>query len=389
MNIVRLLVAAAALAVAAASAAPFVPARDADVLETLPERIDPTVARLRPLRAAATAQPKDLHAVVPFVRASIETARGEGDPRYLGQAQAALAPWWNDPEAPPIAVLLRATIRQSLHDFEGSIADLDRLIARHPRDVQARLTRSTALTVVGRHRQAIADCEALVTSAPALVAIICRAAPESQTGRAKVAFDRLREALDAQPQIDPVIAVWGWTLAGEIAARRGDMGSAEAAYRSALAFDRRDAYLLGAYADLLVDTGRVRDAVALLASHARHDALLLRLVIASSGLDEERSRHAAWKAEMAARVDAARRRGGGVHRREEALYTLAVENDAARAVALARANFNVQREPVDARLLAAAARAARDTSGLRVVQEWQSATGLEDVALARLLGNRS
>lgn len=389
MNIIRLLIAGAALAVVAASAAPFVPARDADVLETLPERTDPTVAPLRPLRAAATAQPKDLRAVAPFVRAAIETAREQGDPRFLGQAQAALSPWWNDPEAPPIAALLRATIRQSLHDFEGSIADLDRLIARHPRDVQARLTRATALTVVGRHREAIADCEALVASAPSLVAIICRAAPESQIGRAKAAFDRLREALEAQPRIDPVIGVWGWTLAGEIAARRGDMDSAEAAYRSALAFAPRDAYLLGAYADLLVDTGRVRDAVALLAPHARHDALLLRLVIASSGLDEERARHAVWKSELAARVDAARRRGDGVHRREEALYTLAVENDAARAVALARANFNVQREPVDARVLAAAARAAGDASGLRVVQEWQSATGLEDVALARLLGNRS
>ena len=90
-----------------------------------------------------------------------------------------------------------------------------------------------------------------------------------------------------------------------------------------------------------------------------------------------------------ARRDRARRRGDGLHRREEALIALAIDNDPARAVALARANFDVQREPADARVLAAAGRAARDAAALRVVEDWQRATGLEDVALARLLGSRS
>ena len=377
------------LAASIAAAAPFVPARDSDVLESLPERAEPGLARLRPLRAAATAQPSDLRAVAPFARAAIEAARALGDPRYLGQAQAALAPWWNDPDAPAIALLLRATIRQSLHDFDGAIADLDRLIARQPRDLQARLTRATVLTVVGRHRDALADCDALASSAPSLVAVICRASPDSQVGRAGLAFLRLREALEAQPDAEPALAVWGWTLAGEIAARRGDSAAAEAAFRRALALVPRDSYLLAAYSDFLIEAARAPEVVALLASNTQHDALLLRLVIAASGDASERARHAAWKAELAARADAARRRGDGVHRREEALIALAIDNDPARAVALAGANFDVQRGPADARVLAAAGRAARDAAALRVVEDWQRATGLEDVALARLLGSRS
>ncbi len=71
-----------------------------------------------------------------------------------------------------------------------------------------------------------------------------------------------------------------------------------------------------------------------------------------------------------ARRDRARRRGDGLHRREEALIALAIDNDPARAVALARANFDVQREPADARVLAAAGRAARDAAALRVVEDW-------------------
>ena len=73
---------------------------------------------------------------------------------------------------------------------------------------------------------------------------------------------------------------------------------------------------------------------------------------AATGFDD------ADRAELAARFDATRRRGDTVHRREEARYALEVEDDPARALALARANFAVQKEPADVRLLADAARAA-------------------------------
>jgi hypothetical protein len=72
----------------------------------------------------------------------------------------------------------------------------------------------------------------------------------------------------------------------------------------------------------------------------------------------ERARlYAVHRTELGERFDAARRRGDVVHRREEARYRLALAGDAAGALALARDNWAVQREPADLRILADAARA--------------------------------
>ena len=55
-------------------------------------------------------------------------------------------------------------------------------------------------------------------------------------------------------------------------------------FKQALALGRRDPYLLGAYADLLLDQGRAREAAELLKNENRADGLLLRLALAESML---------------------------------------------------------------------------------------------------------
>lgn len=342
-----------ALYAAPVLAAPAIPPSDDVVLERLPESRDPSIATLKKMRSLVRAAPKDLRVAASYARRAVDAARATGDPRYLGAAQAALEPWWSADDAPSPALLLRATIKQSLHDFDGALADLDRLLARSPADAQARLTRATVRGVVGRADEARADCDRLDGAAPALVVAACRASVDASAWRA------LDAALAADTASPPAIRVWALTLAGEIASRRGDAATADARFRAALALDPADAYLAGAYADFLIDAGRHADAVRLLESRTRHDALLLRLVIAEKALPERRERCDADRAELAARFDATRRRGDTVHRREEARYALEVEGDPARALAIARANFAVQKEPADARILADAARAAR------------------------------
>jgi tetratricopeptide (TPR) repeat protein len=83
--------------------------------------------------------------------------RSETDPRYLGYAQAALAPWWWLSAPPPQVRLLRATLLQSTHQFPSAMDDLNAVLAADPGNAQAWLTRATVQTVQGdyarRHRQ--------------------------------------------------------------------------------------------------------------------------------------------------------------------------------------------------------------------------------------------
>ena len=362
------------------SATPYVPADDAVVLERLPERNDPGLRELKRMRAMLAATPRNLDVAVSVARRAIATSRATGDPRFLGQAQAALSPWWLLPEAPPVVVLLRATIRQSRHDFDGALADLDRLLIANQRGAQARLTRATVLTVVGRFAEAQFDCEQLASVAPPLVVAGCLAPPTSLSGEAERAYTGLVQALE-RPGTDPGTIEWALTLAAEIAQRRGDAVAAERHFAAALALDPSDAYLKGAYADFLLDSHRPRDVLTLVAGDIKNDALLLRLVLAEQRLPDQRDTFVAHRAEMAARFDAARRRGDNLHRREEARFRLAVEGDTHGALMLARDNWKVQREPADLRILVDAARAANDAPTLRLATDWIAKTRLEDKAV--------
>ena len=365
------------LGAGSACAKPYLPADDAVVLERLPEKGDPALRDLKRMRAVLAATPNNLDVAAAVARRAIEASRATGDPRFLGQAQAALAPWWMASDAPAVVVLLRATIRQSQHDFDGALADLDRLLKGNPRAAQARLTRATVLTVVGRYAEAQADCNALASLAPPLVVAGCLAPPTSLSGDADRAYAELLRVL-ARPGTDAGTIEWALTLAAEIALRRGDAVAAEQHFRAALALDPNDAYLKGAYADFLLDAKRPREVLPLVGDDIKNDALLLRRVLAEQQLPDQRDTFAAHRSDMAARFDAARRRGDSLHRREEARFRLTVEGDAAGALALARANWNVQREPADLRILIDAARAAGDAAALRIAADWIAKTRLDD-----------
>src|SRR5690348_15128206 len=348
----------ALLAAGPLAARPYVPVADDAVLERLPEKTDPSLRELKRLRAAVGLHPGELALAARLARRAIEAARDTGDPRFLGQAQAAIAPWWKLAEPPAAALLLRATIKQSNHDFAGAIADLDRLIAANPVDGQALLTRATVLTVQGDYAAARADCARIVPLAVPLVAAACDAAPASLSGEAGGAYDRLTRVLSEAADADAGLREWALTLAGEIADRRGDANAAENHYRHALMLDPRDPYLIAAYSDFLLDRGRAREVPPLVATRTTNDNLLLRLALAEARLPDQAAAFDGHRKELADRFDAAHRRGDSLHKREEARYRLFIENDAAGSLRLARENWAVQREPADLRVLFDAATAA-------------------------------
>ncbi|MEO8302925.1 MAG: hypothetical protein ABI724_02285 [Betaproteobacteria bacterium] len=367
--------------VVAATAAPYVPADDAKVLERLPDRQAPQYRDLKRLQAAAAAAPNDVRAATALAYAHYRISRIEGDPRFLGYAQAALTPWWRDPEAPTAVLVMRATILQSNHEFLRARSDLDKAIAREPRNVRAILLRATVLTVEGKYDEARLDCGRLQGLTPEINVVACLASVDSVTGKAQPARAALVRSLAAMPDATPDARAWIESLLGEIAQRQGDP-TAEAHFRAALAADSRDLYTLGAYADWLLDGNRAADVIPLLQGEQRVDALLIRLALAQKALQRPEAESSV--ATLRARFDASRARGDTVHRREEARFQLALDGNPKAALRLALENWNVQREPADLRILAEAARATGDSRAQETVREWLTATGLEYPAVEAL-----
>jgi tetratricopeptide (TPR) repeat protein len=373
----------AAAGAADAVAAPRVPASGAEVLEVLPWRADPQQRELRALRASLQAAPHDVARATDVARRYIEAGRREADPRYYGYAQAALAPWWNQPAPPPPVRLLRATLLQSEHKFPEALADLAGITEQQPDNGQAWLTRATVETVRADYPAATRSCARLSSLADQLVTMACIANVGAMNGRL-AASERLLATTRARAgQVEPGVDAWVNTMLAEMAARRGAAQDAEPRFRQALQLDPRDTYLIGAYADFLLDAGRNDEAAALLAPHARVDGLLLRHAIALKGSGKQR-KLAPELTELAARFDAGERRGDGVHLREQARFELQLRGDATRALRIARRNWDTQKETADARILLEAALAAHDPAAARPVLDWMRASRVEDVALARL-----
>ena len=370
------------LAAGTCVAAPFVPADPKEILETLPVASADRFSReLRQLRLELASDPRNLELATRAARGYIQRARAEADPRYLGYAQAALAPWW-DAGAPPGVLVLRATIRQSLHDFPNALADLSAALKIEPRNAQAWLTRATIQQVRGAFGEAMESCRPLERLAGELVATACWAGAANMRGQAVTSYERLRDTLARQRGASASVRQWVLTSLAEMAERQGQSRVAEAHFKEAFAVAEADAYLKGAYADFLLDEGRAADAATLLRNEIRADGLLLRLALAEAALKQPRAREHVEALE--ARFYASRLRGDSLHRREEARFTLHLLKRPHDALRLAQENWAVHREPWDARIYLEAALAARKPDAVRPVLDWLEENRVEDVRLASL-----
>lgn len=391
-----ILTAALALSSAGAGATPYIPASGAQVVETLPRRADPVQRELRQLRGRLDATPRDAVLAADLAKRYIAVARDDTDPRYLGYAQAALAPWWALAAPPPAIRLLRATILQSTHHFNEALADLDGVLAVEPDNAQAWLTRATVLTVRGDYARATASCARVSNLAGELVTITCISNVATVTGRSAKSEQlldlTLQRSIGANTGVDAGMQVWVLTLLAEMATRRGDAATAEARYRRALALSPRDSYLQGAYADFLLDQKRPAEVIALTKDERRIDALLLRHALALQMLpgatQATQAALAGDRRELADRFAAAMQRGDTVHQREQARFELFLNHDAARALDLAQKNWAVQREAADVRIYleaALAARAGGQAGAADPVLAWIRSNKVEDVATLRLM----
>ena len=367
------------------AAAPFVPTSDAQVLQRVPARVgNPRVADLQALRAAWRANPRDPALAVALARRYVDEAAAEGDPRYVGYAQAALAPWWNE-AAPPVAVRVqRAVLRQYGHQFAEALVDLDAAVLAEPDNAEAWSWLAAIHMVRADYAAAARACAGLAPLTSALLAAGCQAPVDALTGRANAATIALAVALKANPKASPAELLWVQTRLAEIADRRGSLAVAERAFKDALALGLPDVYLQAAYADFLLDNGRPQEVLTLLKDGARADVLLLRLALAAKAAGDARAQ--GWNRDLAARFAAARARGDSTHEKEEARFVLVLQGDPVRALALARSNYAVQREPADARILLEAAIAADQPTAATPVRDWLDSHRVESVLLRSLAG---
>lgn len=360
-------------------AAPYTPVDDSVVIERLPFRRGDTTAReLATLRRQVDRAPGDPAPAVDLAQRYFDLAMARGDPRFVGYADALVARFAEPVHAP--LLLVRGTLRQYRHDFGGALDDYARALREDPDLAGAHAWRGAIFLVTADYVSAVRECQALQKLGRSVLWGGCTGLTLAYTGHTDQAYKTLQTALASASNDEH--RLWLHTRLGEVSVWAGQTAQAERHFRRALAVGRDDGYLLAAWCDFLLDQGRPAEVVSQLAGWESSDGLLLRLAEAEKRLKMPAA--PAHQQALADRFAAARLRGDTTHRAEEARFHLRLLGDGPGALALARANYAVQREPRDARILLEAALSVRDAGAARAALDWLLTSGFEDPRLRQL-----
>ena len=377
--------AAASLACAApALAEPHVPDSDDVVLERLPAALVGGREELAAIRARLAAAPGDAAAAAAAARRLIDLGSAGGGPRMYGYAEAALAPWWTDADAPADVLRLRAKLKEIDHRYDDAAADLLALLERSPGDRQAWIELSNIRRVQGRYVEARAASDALAGFADGIAALYTRTPLQAVTGELAAAAGVLERALPQVRAKLPETLPWVHIMRAQVATQQGRADEARAIYDEALEASPGDGHLLRGYGDLLLDLGEAGAAYDLLKDGTADNGVMLRAAIAAreTGRSHEAER---WTRQLGERFREIRLRGGEPHGRFESRHLLHLKDDPRAALEVGLANWANQKELRDSRNVLEAAAAAGDAAAAAPVIEFLRRHGTQDAALERLI----
>jgi predicted Zn-dependent protease len=244
--------------------------------------------------------------------------------------------------------------------------------------------RANVHIVTGDFEHARPDCGWLLGSGEQWTGSVCLAQVLGSTGQLERARTLL-ERLTATDAAGPSAEVLAWTLAvrADLDMRAGALAEAQDTLTRAVALVPASDYMRLSLADVLIARSQLKEAVRVLDAARPSVGVLLRRAIALAHADNNQTQDSL--AELRERLTVSAQRGERTHLREEARLALEFAGDRHAALALARDNFNVQRETEDVRLLARAASDARDSAALASLEEWIHRTHYEDVVVEKLL----
>jgi tetratricopeptide (TPR) repeat protein len=353
-------------------AAPYTPAGDHVVLARLPQAPSALVA--------PPSAPVDPAAALALARSQIDYAGSQDDPRFLGYAQATLAPLLQSSPSSE-ASLLMARIEQQRHQFARARHRLIRLLEQSPNQGQAWLMLANIDRVQGRLDEAQQACRKAATTLPPTTVLLCQASVQAISGQRDQAYNTLQALASSPAAPQGESARWLATLSAEIAMQQGNLDRASQHLQHALQQAPQAPYLRYLQSDLWLALGQPDAVISDLAAWQDRDGALLRLAIAGQRLGHPQAK--TWRQDYRARMAMDQNTGRQRHLREHARFMLEVENDPQTALTLARENWQQQRELADLRLLHAAASAAGDQSALAKLQTFLDRYNVADAQLSQ------
>ncbi len=364
--------------------------------EYLPEFDDEVIAMLSPTVVAIAANVRRSESQTPQnsqpssllreIVGAYTLARQTNDARAYGYTLSLLEMWPGSIEAPPLVLIIEAATLQHSHEFDRALKKLDSVLQIAPNNLQAHLIALQIHLVRGEYPEVKKTCSSLVELRAPVLAINCQGQLLGLTGMGTEAIEMLLTGLEYR-QLDAAQALELHTTIATIAHRLELHEIAACHYSAALKLAPENSYLLVHFSDWLLEQGRYDDVIEFLRPTSQiteNFELKLRLYAALLTVGDSESTNSLLQ-EIHAEAQSMKARGEDRPHKLLALYELQITGDSSASLTQALANWQQQKDPGDALLLARAAKASGDQRPLIDVRTWQRLHGLEDYRLDAVL----
>jgi hypothetical protein len=293
---------------------------------------------------------------------ALEIFQATGNERYVGMARDALEPWWSLDSPPAEIWLLRSRILQNRHHFTEAARDLASYSKSHPGSNEASLLEADAWRRAGELKYARQACVRVALSGEHLLARYCAAELLLTAGQHQPALDSLTAASDRQQQLSGLsdsLQHWAEAIEADILIANDRHADAMQVWQEIGITKNLSVPEKLTYADLLLQQGQFHKVLEMMQDLPVSSAVLLRRAFAMKALGHQEYSRTQDTLQQLLQQPVSHAEAG-VHLREQALSALWLENDSARATALAMENWHQQKGWEDAELVLAAGRAVQE-----------------------------
>ncbi|MDQ7017281.1 MAG: hypothetical protein Q9N68_12985 [Gammaproteobacteria bacterium] len=328
-------------------AAPYTPSSDDKViLQLLP--LGDVDQRFQQLRLEWKKNPLEASVAAELATLYLDRAQDRAGERYLGYAQAVLAPWSNSKTASLDIRYLSARLLQAQHQFVAAIHMLNSILKINPAHISARFSLASLYEARGEYQQGQQVCKQLGRNGEMVLAALCVANFWTLTNKSERGL-RLLISLMYQVE-DPILKSWVLGIMAQASFVAGQIKQADHYYQQGLALTPKQAYLLTAYADFLLAQNRGKEVLILLSGKIRDARLLLRVALAHKMLRNNRALEVVLQ-RLRLGFEEAKWRVDNSGALVESRYLFEFEQEFARALELAYEHWQVEKSPYVARLI--------------------------------------
>ncbi|MBL1274619.1 MAG: hypothetical protein COB30_000870 [Ectothiorhodospiraceae bacterium] len=378
------------ISISVCNAAPFTPENENLVIYQVEKTaLSEKLESLRINMLENKTNSSDLEAYVAF---SINVARKKSDPRYFGYAKAALQPTIKQYfiSGTHTGLLIHwADIMQFMHQFDEAERTLQRVINISRDNPRTNLMLSAIYQAQGRYPEALKQCNALFTRTSMLVLTACITQIKSLTGNLKDSFTVLSKQVYRESHSNAVNHAWVLSILAEMSERLNKNDQAADFFTESLRLDPLNGFTRSAYADFLLDQGKYRQVKDILSDHLFTDGLLLRYTMADV---HSKSNHQSTRQEIRNNIEKlhanyslSQKMDGDSHLRDQAIFYLYLKKQQSKALALAKSNWEIYKEPADARILLRCAHLAGDEKTINQLREWKESNRYENAVWDQIM----